>query len=157
MNEDLTFPLEQYLRDGMLTHKETADQKAFLGDKLFYLIRYLEGEKEDEGDEGRVDDATISKITGVLLEMKSENVIKLLVGAEPLKEKIREVKNLIGGSVDVGDQLFELVSKMEPSRAEKITGMLLEMQPDDIRAAITSRAVLQQSVNKAVQILEQMK
>jgi len=55
----------------------------------------------------------------------------------------------------LGEQIFPLVSRLQPALAGKITGMVLELDNREILKLLQSDAVLRQKVDEAVKVLHQ--
>ena len=54
----------------------------------------------------------------------------------------------------IGEQLFPMVSKIEPDNAAKITGMMLEMGNKELRILLDSEQQLKKMVNEALRCLQ---
>lgn len=65
-----------------------------------------------------------------------------LAAASPRQQKVM-----------LGERLYPLVAQLQPDRAAKITGMLLEMDNAEILLLIENPAALQTKVDEAVMVL----
>ena len=68
--------------------------------------------------------------------------------SEVLRASPEEQRNMLG------EKLYPLISGVQPDRAGKITGMLLEIDTPDLLALLDSKAALMAKVNEAVGVLE---
>jgi polyadenylate-binding protein len=55
----------------------------------------------------------------------------------------------------LGERLYAAISALQPARAGKITGMLLELEPVEIVGLLESRAALVSKVAEAVAVLDE--
>ena len=56
---------------------------------------------------------------------------------------------------EIGERLYPLVEELNPVLAGKITGMLLEMDHDDLMVLLNEPTALQDKVEEAVQSLNE--
>lgn len=110
------------------------------------------------------------KITGMLLEQHKEAVLNLLSNPKLLEEKVNfALKTLQEQAVEetdasdssdaddkerLGDKLFSLVEKLDPLRANDITGMLLEMDSAALQQLLCDQSTLAKAVEKAQAALD---
>lgn len=57
----------------------------------------------------------------------------------------------------LGEKLYPAVSRLQPELAGKITGMMLEMENQEVLMMLDSEQQLRQKVEEAVRVLNQMK
>ena len=107
------------------------------------------------------------KITGMLLEMPEKEIEIVLQDDSVLKERIDEaVKTLAfqgsnGNSLvmkrkqSLGDTIYPKVEAIYPEvdTAEKITGMLLELEVEDLENLIQNEQGLLEQIHKAANVL----
>ncbi|XP_003726515.1 uncharacterized protein LOC100892654 [Strongylocentrotus purpuratus] len=124
------------------------DTKQVLGEHLFAKVSELHDGKTD-------------RITGMLLEAKNEDVMRMLEDATFLRRRIEGALRVIqeedksaSGKEQIGEELFTLVSKIEPIQCAKITGMLLELDVKVICRLLTSPSELRQAVQKSLSSLK---
>lgn len=110
------------------------------------------------------------KITGMLLEQKKEEVLRLLsnqtlleeqvkIALKTLKEQGEEVTDVSDGSdqeevENIGEALFSVVQQLDPAHCADITGMLLEMDSGTLQQILANRTMLEVAVKKAKSALE---
>ncbi|XP_071482393.1 uncharacterized protein [Diadema antillarum] len=126
------------------------DTKQVLGEHLFSKVTELHPEKAD-------------RITGMLLEAENEDIMKMLEDDSLLRRRIegalrvmQEQDNICGGGGDrekYGEELYSLISEIEPIQCAKITGMLLELDVPLIRHLLSSPPDLRGAVQKAMATL----
>jgi polyadenylate-binding protein len=68
--------------------------------------------------------------------------------AAPAGQSLEETKR------QLGDQLYPRVAAIESVRAGKITGMLLELDPEELNALLSSPAQLNDKVREAIDVLD---
>ncbi|KAM9820944.1 uncharacterized protein ACB057_001581 [Neosynchiropus ocellatus] len=142
-----------------LSDKDEDDASASsdsVGEQLFELVNvYNTGHSQ--------------KITGMLLEQEKKVIVKLLSNPKLLEEQVtfalltlkeQTVEETdVSDSSDVddretlGEKLFSLVEKLDPLRANDITGMLLEMDAAALLQLLADRSMLQAAVEKAQTVL----
>ena len=133
--------------------------KQALGETIYSLI-----EKQHPGD--------AEKLTGILLEMDIKSLEHLIKDTDLLESKVQEVlavfKNPSGPMQNgqselllkqqrdksvIGEELFDLVSALTTEQADKITGMLLEMDEQDLEDIVKNQVALEEKVNQALTAL----
>ena len=58
--------------------------------------------------------------------------------------------------ISLGEHLYEIIEELYPDNAAKITGMLLEMNIEDVRDMLRNRKLLQEKARIAHQVLMQL-
>lgn len=71
----------------------------------------------------------------------------------PAPQPVAENQALPTDKDQLGEQLYALVEKKNPENAAKITGMLLEMEVDQIHSILTIPAQLDKWVAEAIKVL----
>ncbi|KAM8871995.1 uncharacterized protein ACB058_004094 isoform 2-T2 [Synchiropus picturatus] len=132
-----------------LSDKDEDDASASsdsIGEQLFELVSvYNTGHSQ--------------KITGMLLEQEKDVILKLLSNPKLLQEQNVEETDVSDSSdaddrETLGEKLFSLVEKLDPLRANDLTGMLLEMDSAALLQLLTDRSMLQAAVEKAQTVLD---
>lgn len=136
------------------------ESKQALGEQIYYLIK-----------ERHPNDA--EKLTGILLEMDNESLENLIKDTDLLEEKVEDVLSVLqnntgqiengqsesvvsrqaGDKTSLGEQLYELVYALDSDYADKITGMLLEMDLPDLEKLVKHQDVLEEKVHQALMAL----
>ena len=106
-------------------------------------------------------------LTGILLEMDIQSLEELVNDKDLLERKVEEALAVLqntevsqnsqsgSGSKEhpdkalIGEKLFELVSAINSEQADKITGMLLEMDLQDLEVVVQNQAALEDKINEA--------
>lgn len=132
-----------------------SEKKQALGEKIYSLIeKYYPC------------DADI--LTGIVLEMDIQSLEELVNDKELLEQKVKEALAVLRNTSEVspnsqsvsrskehsdkaviGEKLFELVSAFNSEQADKITGMLLEMDLQDLEVIVQNQAALEDKINEA--------
>lgn len=132
-----------------------SEKKQALGEKIYSLI-----EKYYPSD--------TDTLTGILLEMDIQSLEQLVNDKDLLEQKVEEAwavlqntsevsqnSQSVSGSKEhrdkavIGEKLFELVSAFNSEQADKITGMFLEMDLQDLEVIVQNQAVLEDKINEA--------
>uniref|UniRef100_T1IF76 PABC domain-containing protein n=1 Tax=Rhodnius prolixus TaxID=13249 RepID=T1IF76_RHOPR len=120
------------------------NEKLELGEELFYKVSDIESD-------------LCAKITGMLLELDT-NTIKQLLGDEELlckaiikaKKEYVEYTNQTKKREELGEKLYDLVcEKFRPEIASRLTGMLLELEPDLVQKLLKSPKELEEKLDVA--------
>ena len=142
----------------------TFKNKQTLGETLYALI-----ENQHPAD--------AEKVTGILLEMDIQTLEHLIKDADFLENKVKDILAVLQNASEpmqgtqsevvlkqhcdksvIGEELYELVCEFNTEQADKITGMLLEMDLQDLEVLVKDRIALQQKVTVALKALNnQMK
>lgn len=133
-------------RDDMSTSSDS------LGEQLFEFVElYNTGHSQ--------------KITGMLLELHKDAVLKLLSDPKLLEEKVNQALEMLkqekvekadhSDSCDeeLGERLFSLVYQLNQEHANDITGMLLEMDHPALQQLLNDHSMLEVAVKKALAAL----
>ena len=151
---------EKINQSGVSTDQySTAKDKQALGEIIYSLI---ENQDPDNAE----------KLTGILLEMDFQSLENLIKDADLLESKIREVlwalqntsEPMQNGRIEVvpkqhcdklviGEELYGLVSVLNTEHAEKITGMLLEIDTEQLEVIVKDQVALEEKVNQALKAL----
>lgn len=120
-------------------------EKNIVGEKLWTLI----SEKHPR---------RAGKITGMLLILEFDELYSLLESPRMLNDRVLEALQLlrlheVSEKQELGEKLFVLISKQYPSLAGKITGMLLDLEIDELCNLLDSSRELNSRVLEARQIL----
>lgn len=136
------------------------EKKQVLGEKIYSLI-----ENRHPND--------AEKLTGILLEMDNQSLEHLIKDADLLDKKVEEVLSVLENNTgrlqngysestvlkqahdktSIGEELYELVFAFDSDQADKITGMLLEMDLKDLEELVKNQAALGEKVNQALTVL----
>ena len=136
------------------------ESKQALGEKIYSLI-----------EERHPNDA--EKLTEILLEMDNENLEHLMKDADLLEKKVEDVLSVLqnntgqiengqsesavsrqaGDKTSIGEELYEQVYALDSDHADKITGMLLEMDLPDLEKLVKHHTALEEKVNQALMAL----
>lgn len=136
------------------------ESKQALGEKIYYLI-----------EEQHPNDA--EKVTGILLKMDNESLENLIKDTDLLEEKVEDILSVLqnntgqiendqsesvvskraGDKTSLGEQLYELVYALDSDYADKITGMLLEMDLLDLEKLVKHQDALEEKVHQALMAL----
>jgi hypothetical protein len=134
------------------------DQKQMLGEQLYPLVGQL------------VDQQLAGKVTGMLLEMDTTEVLNLIESPETeLRAKVSEAVTVLqqaGGNAPakaaptedrqaLGERLFVAVSGINTEMAPKITGMLLETGVEQVNACLNEPSLLRDRVEEAMRVLRE--
>lgn len=142
------------------------EQRVMLGEQLYPLVLAL------------VDQQLAGKVTGMLLEMETGEVLNLIESPDTeLKAKVNEAVHVLqqagqapsGGAKPaaapsaaseaeqkqaLGEQLYHKISAINAELAPKITGMLLETGTDQVQACLADANLLKERVDEAISVLE---
>ena len=132
-----------------------SEKKHAMGEKIYALI-----------EKYHPCDADI--LTGILLEMDIQSLEELVNDKELLEQKVEEAlavlqntsevsqnSQSVSGSKEhpdkavIGEKVFELVCAFNSEQADKITGMLLEMDLQDLEVVVQNQAALEDKINEA--------
>ena len=139
-------------------HGNLSESKQALRKKIYSLI---EGRHPNDAE----------KLTGILLEMDNKSLEHLIEDADLLEKKVEDVLSVLQNNTEqmengqsqsesavlrqaqdktyIGEELYELVYALDPNQADKITGMLLEMDLPDLEMLVKHQAALEEKVNQA--------
>lgn len=98
-----------------------------------------------------IDDENCSKITGMILELGKDNLETLLQDKSTLDMAVKKAKEAIDISDKdmIGEEVFQETEKIYPEFADKITGMLLELETGRLRKLLEDKQLLKQCIDKA--------
>lgn len=141
---------------------DACNRKMALGETLFSLV-----ESKHPTDAER--------LTGILLEMDAQSVKHLIEDTKLLENKIEEILKCLQGinnitepndnkeresdlKIDcdktiIGEELHNLVCGLNTEHADKITGMLLEMDLQDLEVIVKDHVALKEKVTLALETL----
>lgn len=96
-----------------------------------------------------------SKITGMILELGEENVKSLLQNRAMLNSAILKAKAAIEIEEKdlIGEEIFMKTENIYPEFAEKITGMIMEIETSKLKVLMKDKDKLQQCIKKAYEAL----
>lgn len=136
------------------------ENKQALGETIYSL---LENKHPDDAE----------KLTGILLEMDSRSLENLIRDTNLLENKVAEVLAILQNASEemqngqgelvlehcrdksvIGEELYDLVSALNTEQADKITGMLLEMDAQDLEVLVKNPAALEEKVIQAMAALK---
>lgn len=137
--------------------KGNLESKQALGEEIYSLI-----ERQHPND--------AEKLTGILLEMDNKNLEHLIKDTDLLEKKVEDVLSVLQNNAgqkengqsesavlrqahdktSIGEDLYELVYALDSDQADKITGMLLEMDLPDLEKLVKHQAALEEKVNQAL-------
>ena len=129
------------------------ESKQALGEKIYSLI-----ERQHPND--------AEKLTGILLEMDNKSLEHLIKDADLFEKKVEDALSVLQNNTEemengqsqsesaqdktsIGEELYELVYAINSNQADKITGMLLEMDLPDLEMLVKHQAALEEKVNQA--------
>lgn len=154
MNADLIPQIQETTRASVGVAHSREERDTLLGDKLYVIIKGSEPEEA-------------GKLTGMLLEMQDEEVIRLLCNPPALMQQIVGAKQVLKEGAEhqlqaeadseeqsLGDRLFVLIQAVNPVRAAKLTGMLLELGDEEVRRLIASPDLLKEKMKEAEDVLD---
>ena len=136
-------------------HQSSLDlkKKENLGEELYEIVEKVHPKYAD-------------RITGMLMEMDCADLDTLMKNPELRKEKVQQAFEALNNNADtaksaslvtekqtIGEQLYKIVEHVQPKHADKITGMLLEMSDEDLKALMENHAVLKGKVQQAFEVL----
>lgn len=116
------------------------------------------------------------RLTGILLEMDAESVKHLIEDTELLENKIEEILKCLQGISNItepnankewesdlkshghktiifGEELHNLVCGFNTEHADEVTGMLLEMELQDLEVIVKDHVALKEKVTLALETL----
>lgn len=148
------------LPSGISTHHDDSLlTKQALGEQIYVLI---ENQYPNDAE----------KLTGILLEMDNQTLEPLIKDTNLLEQKVEEILSVLKNGTGqmknshsesalkqhqdkttIGEELYKLVSKFDCDQADKITGMLLEMNVQDLEVILRDQEVLEEKVNQALTAL----
>lgn len=98
-----------------------------------------------------IDDENCSKITGMILELGKDNVETLLQDKSKLDMAVKKAKAAIdiNDKDMIGEEVFQETEKIYPEFADKITGMLLELETGRLRQLLEDKQLLKHCIDKA--------
>lgn len=98
-----------------------------------------------------IDDENCSKITGMILELGKDNVETLLQDKSKLDMAVKKAKAAIdiNDKDMIGEEVFQETEKIYPEFADKITGMLLELETGRLRELLEDKQLLKHCIDKA--------
>lgn len=101
------------------------------------------------------------KVTGILLECDTQDILNMLQNNALLMKRVGRTLKLLGKEEnthlevpsqqkqELGEDLFEEVSKIETNLCSQITGMLLELDQSILKQLLHCPQELEKAVNKA--------
>lgn len=144
---------------GISTDHGNLEKRQALGEKIYSLI-----------ENQHPNDAEI--LTGILLEMDDQSLEHLIKDTDLLEKKVEEVLSVFQNNTEqmqngesesvlkqakdktsIGEELYELVCTFDSDQADKITGMLLEMDLKDVEIIVKNQTALEEKVNEALTAL----
>lgn len=120
-----------------------------LGDELFHKVSDIETE-------------LCAQVTGMLLEMDRGMLQALLQDQMKLENAVNHAKleylrehhpSTLPTREDLGEELYEVISKRHPQHAERITGMLLDLDVSTIQELLDSPTQLNKHIAQAFQVV----
>lgn len=122
-----------------------------LGEELFYAV-------------SQVDSELCAQLTGMLLELDVSVIQHLISDTDALHKAVLKAKQEYirysqGGEErreEIGENLYELVRQKytEPNLAAKLTGMLLELETEQLSKVLQNSAELSQKLETAYKVLQ---
>ena len=135
-----------------------AGDKTSLGEQLYELVYALDSDYTD-------------KITGMLLEMDLPDLEKLVKHQDVLEEKVHQALMALNSDINkqetassrpeqedktlLGEQLYYSISEWYPNQADKITGMLLELDVTTLNLLVTDSTALKEKATHAANVLSE--
>jgi len=116
------------------------EEKRMIGNKLYPLVNTFTTEQAP-------------KVTGMLLELDVNELVKLLKSQQYLKEKVDECLNIIYEREEIGNKLYPKVENITTLYAPKVTGMLLDLDVNDLKSLLKFPDVLKDKVDECISIL----
>ena len=104
----------------------------------------------------RLEHATAGKITGMILEMNIADVLKFVDPPELLQTEVDKLWRILLAAVfaerrdpTLGEKIYPMIARLEPAKAGKVTGMILEMTDAEILELLEFPDRLEAEVEKA--------
>jgi len=119
------------------------EEKRMIGNKLYPLVENFTTEHAP-------------KVTGMLLELDVNELGNLLNSPENLKEKVNECLSILVPKDEreqIGNKLYPKVENFTTEHAPKVTGMLLELDVNDLRFLLKSPKTLKEKIDECLSIL----
>ena len=142
-------------------------QKNLIGELLFIKVQHILSSTTDGDSTGKSD-----KITGMLLELDNDELLETLNNEDLLKQKVKEASEVLMNSTNEQDssqqqkQIFgeiiylsvqEIIPNVTdvfgPEKAGKITGMILELDNEELQQLVASQELLTERVKQAIDAL----
>jgi polyadenylate-binding protein len=125
--------------NGMMQGKQMNGQQVMnAGRGQMRQGQYQQGRNQPEQPES----SAVVPATGVAVDSEPLTIKALAAAPEEQKKQM------------IGERLFPLVKNSQPSRAGKITGMLLEMDNGELIHLLESRQALDEKINEAMTVLD---
>ena len=132
--------------------------KLVIGEELYGLVRALNTEHAE-------------KITGMLLEMDTEQLEAIVKDRIALEEKVNQALKALNNQIEksettslaeqesdktlLGEKLYYIISEWYPDQADKITGMLLELDVTTLNLLLQDSAALKEKASHAAKTLSE--
>ena len=131
----------------LLAAASEEERNQLLGGKIFPMI-------------ARLEPAHAGKITGMILQMDDADVLELVESPDRLKAVVWEAWRILLEAASkslrdqmLGEKIFRMLPRLEPGRAAKITGMILQMNDADVLELVESPDRLQAVLCEAGRML----
>ncbi|XP_033096932.1 uncharacterized protein LOC117101161 [Anneissia japonica] len=127
------------------------ERRDVLGDHLYSLVISLDVTANEAG-----------QLTGMLLEMGNDKVLKMLQDKHLLQANVKEAQSALKRHTDckgfeneeLAEKLYQRIEDQEQENCAKLTGMLLELNCEVIKKLLSSNKELETAISKAKACLD---
>jgi hypothetical protein len=123
--------------------REISEDDDMLMEKVGEAVQVLEEDSCGDGGHG----ASSQKNKELL-----QKQLNLELNLSNLQDKLDSLEDDLQKEI-IGEELYKILFNLSPNHADKITGMLLEMNSNDLLETIANKELLQNRVQQAVEAL----
>lgn len=151
MNQNINQAVKALKSVGQDVNLPLSEEKQKLGDRLFEKVAEMESE-------------LCAQITGMLLEMDISKIKRLLEDSSLLESnvttaRIEYLREHHPGSLptkeELGEEIYEIVSTSYPEEAARITGMLLELDLEELQRLVDNPDHLKSRIEQAFRAMQE--